>query len=223
MTIEKFLVIVQVIMILGGIIVVLSWVYFKRRATEIKLIGLNYVPPIVGYFAVGLFDLHGLRVNIPQNIETYCHFVIVSSIYYLTLQKRYPRVFFTVFIFFSVFAFVNAFFVQKMYFNSYTVALFNVILIVYCVTYFYRLLIDLPAQHLQRLPMFWFSAAFLTHAAGALFLYLFTAYLTEFFFNDVLIYWTFHNCLNIFQEILIIIGVVVDLKNLKAGRVALTR
>lgn len=223
MTIEKFLVIAQVIMVLGGIIVVLSWVYFKRRAIEIKLIGLNYVPPILGYFSLGIFNLHGLPVNIPQNIETYCHFVILGTLYYFALQKRYTRIFVTVFIVFSIFAFINAFFVQKMYFNSYTVALSNSILIVYCITYFYRLLIDLPAQHLQRLPMFWFSAAFLMHSAGALFLYLFTAYLTKFFFNDVLIYWTFHNILNIFQEILIIIGLAVDLRNITSSPVSASR
>ncbi|SHH98295.1 hypothetical protein SAMN04488109_6466 [Chryseolinea serpens] len=208
-------------MLLGGLIVVLSWVHFKRRSIEIKLIGLNFVPPILGYFSLGLFNLRGLPVNIPQNIETCCHFVILWNLYYFGLQKRYTRMFVAVFIVFSIFAFVNAFFGQKMYFNSYTVALSDVILIVYCVTYFYRLLVDLPAQHLQQLPMFWISAAFLIHAAGALFLYLFTAYLTQFFFNDVLIYWTFHNILNIFQEILILIGVAVDLKNVTSTRAAI--
>ncbi|HEY5746786.1 MAG TPA: hypothetical protein VIU12_11960 [Chryseolinea sp.] len=223
MTIEKFIMIVQVIMVLSGVIVVLSWVHFKRRTIEIKLIGLNYVPPILGYFSLSIFNLRGLPVNIPQNIETYCHFVILGTLYYLALQKRYTRIFVAVFIVFSIFAFINAFFIQKMYFNSYTLALSNGILIVYCVTYFYRLLVDLPAQHLQRLPMFWFSVAFLMHAAAAQFLYLFTAYLTKFFFNDVLIYWTVHNILNIFQEILIIIGLAVDLKNITSTRVSVIK
>jgi hypothetical protein len=218
-TLEKFLLIAQVIMILGGVIIALAWVHFKRRAIEIQLIGLNYVPPILGYFSLSIFNLRGLPVNIPQNIETYCHFVILWTIYYFVLQKRHTRIFVTVFIVFSIFAFINAFFIQKMYFNSYTVAINDVIVIGYCVTYFHRLLVDLPAQHLQRLPMFWMSAAFLMQTAGALFLYLFTPYLTKFFFDDVLIYWSFHNILTIFQEILIIIGLAVDLKNITAARV----
>ncbi|SHH98309.1 hypothetical protein SAMN04488109_6467 [Chryseolinea serpens] len=223
MTIEKFLIIVKIIMVLASVIVLLSFLYFKKRAIEIKLIGFNFLSPVVGYFSIDLLDLRGMQVNIPQNIEMLVHFVIITIMYYLALQKRYPKVFLTLLIVFSIFAIVNMLFLQKTYFNSYTVTISNVIAIAYCVAYFYRLLIDLPAQHLQRLPMFWFSAGFLMQAAGALFLYLFTAYLTKFFFDDVLIYWTFHNFLNIFLEILILIGVVVDLRNTRPRRVAVMK
>jgi hypothetical protein len=220
MTIEKFLVIVKIIMVLASIIVLLSFLYFKKRAIEIKLIGLNFLTPVVGYFSVDFFNLRGMQVNIPQNIEMLVHFVIITIMYYLALGKRHPKTFLILLILFSILAVGNMLFLQKTYFNSYTVTVSNVIAIVYCVAYFYRLLVDLPAQYLQRLPMFWFSAGFLMQAAGALFLYLFTAYLTKFFFDDVLIYWTFHNFLNIFLEILILIGVVVDLRNTRPQQAA---
>jgi len=213
MTIEIFMTIVKVIMILNGVIAGLSVLFYKRSATRIKLLGLYFLIPLIGYFCLGIFDARGMEVNIPQNIAMPLHFLILSRIYYLALQRRYHKFFLTVIALFLIFAFGNAFFIQGMYFNSYTAAISNVIVIVYCVAYFNRLLVDLPEHHLQRVGMFWFSAAFLIQGAGALFLYLFTAYLTKFFFDDVLVFWAFHNLLIIFQQVLIIIGVAVDLRN----------
>jgi hypothetical protein len=100
-----------------------------------------------------------------------------------------------------------------MYFNSYSASILNFIIMAYCIGYFYRLLIDLPTQHLQHLPLFWITTGLLAQGAGATFLYLFTAYLTKFFFNDVLIYWTFHSLVGIVELFLIIVGVSIDLKN----------
>lgn len=207
------MVIVKIIMVLNGIIVLLSFFFYKKRAIQIKLLGLHFLFQILGYYSLAVYDARGMEVNIPGNILIFVSFLLTTGVYYFQFQKRYTRIFLTVAVIFTIFGLINSFFIQKMYFNSYTASIANFIVIVYCVAYFYRLLIDLPEQHLQRVPMFWISTGLLVQNAGALFLYLFTAYLTKFFFNDVLIYWTFHNLLQIFELILIIVGVSVDLKN----------
>jgi hypothetical protein len=79
--------------------------------------------------------------------------------------------------------------------------------------YFYKLMVDLPERYLRHIPMFWISTGLLLQCAAATFLYLFTAYLTKFFFDDVLIYWTLHSLMGIAQLFLIIVGVSIDLKN----------
>ena len=213
MTIETFMMTVKIIMVLNGVIALLSFLFYKRRATQIKLLGLNFLYQIVGYYSMAMFDLKGMEVNIPGNIQLFFAFLTITAIYYTQFQKRYTRFFLVVTILYLVFAFVNVFFIQKMYVNSYTVAFLDFAVMVYCILYFYRLLIELPAQHLQMVPMFWISTSFLVQSAGDFFLFMFTAYLTKFFFNDVLIYWTIHNLLLMVHGLLIIVGVSVDLKN----------
>ncbi|AYB30506.1 hypothetical protein [Chryseolinea soli] len=213
MTIEKFMTILQGILVLTGVIVVFSFLFFKRRTLQIKLLGAHFLAPILVYYSLGVFDLRGMQVNVPHNVELLFSFLTITAIYYIQFQKRYSRLFLTLGVFFIIFWFTNILFIQKMFFNSFTASFLNFIIMAYCVTYFYRLLIDLPAQHLQQVPMFWISTGFLVQGAGAFFLYLFTDYLTKFFFNDVLIYWTIHNLMGIFQLILVIIGVSIDLRN----------
>ena len=213
MTIEKFLMIVKIIMLLNALTALLSLLFYRRRAMQIKLLGLYFLLPVLGYYSVDLYHAKGMEINIPSNILLLVSFLLITCIYYIQFQKRYTRIFLVVVVLFMIFGLFNIFFIQKMYFNSYTASISNFVTIIYCVVYFYRLLIELPEQHLQRVPMFWISTGLLVQSAGAFFLYLFTAYLTKFFFNDVLIYWTFHNLLQILELILIIIGVSVDLKN----------
>ncbi|HEY5746787.1 MAG TPA: hypothetical protein VIU12_11965 [Chryseolinea sp.] len=201
------------ILALTGVIVVLSFLLFKKRTLQIKLLGVHFLAPILVYYSLGVFDLKGMQVNVPHNIELLFSFYTLTAIYYIQFQKRYTKRFLTLVIFFTIIWFVNILFIQKMYFNSFSAAFVNFVMMAYTVTYFYRLLIDLPAQHLQQVPLFWVSTGFLVQGAGAFFLYLFTDYLTKFFFNDVLIYWTIHNLMNIFELILVIVGVSIDLRN----------
>jgi hypothetical protein len=78
------------------------------------------------------------------------------------------------------------------------------------------LLVELPVQQLQTVPMFWFNAAILIYRAGALFLFLFTPYLVKVLNNDLLIYWSFHNILTIVHQIVITIGLWQDLRNIRS-------
>lgn len=200
-------------MMLNALIALLSLLFYRRRETQIKLWGLYFLFPVLAYYSVDWYHAKGMEVNIPSNILLSISFLIICRIYHLQFQKRHTWTFLVVVILFMIFWYVNIFFVQKMYFNSYTASISNFIVIICCVVYFYQLLTELPARHLQRVPMFWISTGLLVQSAGSFFLYLFAAYLTRFFFNDALLYWTFHNLLQILELILIIIGVSVDLKN----------
>ncbi|HEY5746785.1 MAG TPA: hypothetical protein VIU12_11955 [Chryseolinea sp.] len=222
MTIEKFIVIMAVMMVLHGLIVVLCFFHFKKRSPQLKFLGINFLCLFLSYHSVDIFTLRGMEVNVPTNIEILTSFFTLTALYYVQFQKRNTRLFLALTILFTIFWFSNIFFIQKTYFNSYSASVLNFIIMAYCVTYFYKLMVDLPERHLQHVPMFWISAGLLLQGAAATFLFLFTAYLTKFFFNDVLIYWTFHSLMGIVQLLLIIIGVSIDLKNVikrRAGNV----
>ena len=81
-------------------------------------------------------------------------------------------------------------------------------------------MVELPAQHIHHLPMFWINSAFLFYHAGTFFLFAFTAYIIVVLKNDLLVYWTFHNLLSIIEHMIILIGLYYDLKSLPGGKSA---
>lgn len=215
MTLQTFLLIVQFQVVLSVLVVLMSVLHFRQKSTETKLIGLTFTFSVIFYFSVGLLQLKGKNVNIPQSISAIFYFLVLTVMYNVALRGRYKKVFLAVAIFFVTFAVSNLLFGQQNDNNTYSKAVRSIILICYCIVYCYRLLVDLPVQHLQRVPMFWFNSAVLIFNAGTLFLFLFTTYLVEVLHNDLLIYWTFHNILNIIQHLVIMIGLWMDLQNIK--------
>jgi len=218
MTLENFMLITQISTALSALIAILSFLFFKKRTLQVKLLGLNFLYSVLMYYSLGVFDLRGMQVNIPNNIQMLATFLTLTGVYYLELKKRYTWFFVTLCILFAIFWGINIFFLQKMHFNSYTTAISNFIVMAYCIAYFYRLMIDLPARHLRQLPLFWISAALLMQGAATSFLYIFTDYLTRFFFDDVLVYWSIHNSIVILELLIITIGISVDLWNTHALR-----
>jgi membrane protein insertase Oxa1/YidC/SpoIIIJ len=78
-------------------------------------------------------------------------------------------------------------------------------------------MVKLPTMHLQRMPMFWINSGFLMYAAGAMFLFAFTTYLTQVLKDNLLVYWSFHNILSIISQLIIMVGLIYDFKNLNSS------
>ncbi|MBA4057372.1 MAG: hypothetical protein C0490_21845 [Marivirga sp.] len=213
MTLEIFFRIALIHGVLSTLFVVLALVFFRRTGLETKVLILAFVFGPVAYLSMGALNLKGKQVNIPQSIDAIIYFCALTVVYYHALGKRYTKSFLTIGILFVVVALINLLFIQKMDNNTYTKVIRSIILISYCVFYCYRLMVDLPVQHLHRVPMFWYNSGILIFNAGTLFLFLFTNYLVEVLHNDLLIYWTLHNILHIIQTLVIIFGLWMDLRN----------
>ncbi len=80
------------------------------------------------------------------------------------------------------------------------------------VVFFYRLMKDLPALEIQRLRMFWINTAILIYFSGNLFLFIFNDYLVSVLKNNLEVYWSFHNLLNIAKNLLFAIGLWQNLR-----------
>ena len=65
------------------------------------------------------------------------------------------------------------------------------------------------------MPMFWFNSAFLVLGAGTFVLYTFTSYLIHVLRNDMITYWSIHNMLSIFANLIVMIGLYYDFRQLK--------
>lgn len=217
MTTELYIVLVYVQTALSALIAGLAFWKFTFRSTVVKLVGLAFLVGFISNILAMVMNLvFRLNPNLPQSIYKIVYFCVIGLIYYHASGKRNKLVYNFFCVAFTAFAVVNLLFIQKMQINSYTSILSAIIIIIYSVNYFYRLMIDLPTINLQRLPMFWFNAAFLLFHSGALFLFVFTDYLVNVLNNNLLVYWGFHNILNIVAHLIVLVGLWIDLRNIKS-------
>ncbi len=215
MKVELFFVVGHVATGLSLFILLMAFLPYKGRKIESRLIGVSSSISLASHLTIIFIPFHGKQVNLPQNIATLLIFLPLALAYHLILNRRYQTFFSSSTLCFLAFGICNLFFWQKDDYNTYTLAVGSLILIVYCILYLYRLLVDLPVQELQTVPMFWFNSAILIYRAGTLFLFLFTPYLVKVLNNDLLIYWSFHNILNVVHQIVLTIGLWQDLRNIK--------
>jgi len=198
-------------------VLVLCLYKYKRRPLYIRLMGLVFIVSFLANF--GGFALYhlglGRYTNIPQSAYDPIVLPIISLVFYHALNQRFGRIFFVIAIGFVCFSIVNMMGLQKEAINSYHKFVSSFFITCYCVFYFYRLMVELPATHLQRIPMFWFTSGFLIYHAGTIFLFAFTAYLTDVLKNNLVAYWVFHNILSIIMHLIIVVGAFYDLSSLK--------
>jgi hypothetical protein len=203
---------------LSAIVVFLSLYKFSKREIYIKLIGLLFfIGFICDITALVLGKLGQTQyINFPQSIYDFILILLTCWIYYIILKGRYKWMI-AIGIIIVIFFFVNIFFIQKESINSYNKFLSSGFIILYCIFYFYNLMVELPINHIQRMPMFWFNSAFLIYHAGTVFLFAFISYIIQAYKDDILVYWSFHNMLNILQQLIIVVGLSYDLGRLKAS------
>src|SRR5882762_1737634 len=101
MTLENFMLIAQIFTALSGLIAILSFLFFKKRTGQIKLLGLNFLYSVLMYYSLGVFDLRGMQVNIPNNIQMLAAFLTLTGVYYLEFKKQYTRFFVTLCVLFT--------------------------------------------------------------------------------------------------------------------------
>ncbi|MBI3218427.1 MAG: hypothetical protein HYZ44_02850 [Bacteroidetes bacterium] len=87
-------------------------------------------------------------------------------------------------------------------FNYVTSYVGGLILILLCLIFLYRLLIDLPTVDIFHYPILWIVFAILIYYGGTLFLFLFNNYLLSINIVSHKSIWILHNTLNIIKNLL---------------------
>lgn len=100
-------------------------------------------------------------------------FVLIAYLYTLHLNGLIKIIYLRILmIAFVLFALVNTLFFQRLTeFNSNVTFTESLLLIVFSILYFYKLLRDLQHRRLERVPMFWINMSVLTYFSGALMLF----------------------------------------------------
>jgi hypothetical protein len=217
MTFDQFLVTYYTQTTLSAIVATVALVRFKTRSIPVRLIGFSF---LLSFFCNGLaFALyktgHAEYVNVPQNFFLILNICIIIGLYYHVLTPNFRGWLFTALAICVPFSFYDFVIQHKSFMNSYFPFTQSMFILTFTILYFYKLLVDMPAIHLNRLPMFWFNSAFLFFHAGTLFLWAFTSYLMHVLNDNMRAYWSFHNGVSILEHIIILIGLFFDFKALE--------
>ena len=214
MTLELYKTIVDISTWLTAIALVLSLYKFPLRSPEVKVQALGFFLHVVNMVITEIVAPRGTDVNIPMNIAI--HYLVLTPLfmYHVAWKYRYRMLTMVSVVVYCIFALWNFLYGQQESFNSNTVALGALLIVIHSVLYFYYLLVNLPVQKLQRLPMFWFNTAYLAYYGSTLFI--FGAYVVEVFRDSLMLYWTIKNFLTIGHYILIIVGLCQDLRNIRS-------
>ncbi|MEJ1236962.1 hypothetical protein WBG78_02470 [Chryseolinea sp. T2] len=214
MTLELYSRINYVASILTAVALLLCLYKFPQRSPEIKIQGLNFLLSTAVALYIIISGVSGPPINIPQNMYIMPMILLNLLMFDFAWNGRYRKVTVASSVLFCAFAAWNFLYGQGANFNSNTMVFGGVFIMIHCVLFYYYLLADLPVQRLDKLPMFWFNAGYLTCFGGSLFI--FAAYVVEVFRDSLLLYWSIGNVLRIAQFILIIVGLWQDLRNIRS-------
>lgn len=202
----------------GSILLPLSiaLVGLRRAWSELKLLCVILILSLGSDLLSFLFIQYSLNTYIIGNIFLISQFTLLAFVFRENLPHR-SGLDLTI-IFFLIFSLINITNIQGPWvFNSITNVVASLILIGFCLFYFYKLLNDLPIVHIQQLPMLWITFAVLTYYAGNFFLFLVNNYLTAGAAGSQPVMWILHNLLNIIKNTLFAIALWQSYRKVKSS------
>ncbi|HAS43337.1 MAG TPA: hypothetical protein DCS93_22850 [Microscillaceae bacterium] len=186
---------------------ILALVLFKRQVLPLKSLSILIWIGALVEVAAQIMANNG-KSNLPLlHVYVIIEFVLLGWMYQFNLYKLYNRyVIPIIIILFSIFSIINSLFIQSIYtFNTHNRPLSNLLLIVFAISYYYKLLKELKIRYLERNPMFWINTGILIYYSGSLFLFIFSNYIIK-TRESWLLVWHIHSILNIFINIFYTIG-----------------
>ena len=197
---------------------------FHRQSSELRWLTMLLS------FSV-LCDLTGIVLTITHSNPNFAGFTywlvstgVLSVFFSRIIGFKSNRVVVLANIVYVLFAIANFLWIQGANaLNTYTGIFQSIVILALSISYYYKLLRELPTQQLHRLPFFWIVSGFFFTYAGKLVVYTVTHYLTHFAADDLIIIWSFHNFLTIIANLLIGYGAWLNHKQLKSTSLSLSR
>ncbi|MDJ1485702.1 hypothetical protein QNI19_35065 [Cytophagaceae bacterium DM2B3-1] len=160
--------------------------------------------------SVWLWKVH-INNNFIFHFYTVAEFLLLAIIYRKHLNTLIKSVHvLAVMIAFVLFAVINTVFFQSLkQFNSHTIFVECILLIVLAILYFYKELRDLENRHLERVPMFWINASVITYFSGSLVLFYVANDLISESMKTKGVIWGTHALFNIVHYVLYAIALLI--------------
>lgn len=176
----------------------------KERMYVIAFLGLGLLTELTATWFSEIFG-----TNLPiLHLYTVLEFNLIALFYFSFFGYFYNRRLVpSLMVFFTGFAVLNSLFIQKITeFNTYSRGLEALLVIIFSLLCFYKLLIELSSKNPTQQPIFWINTGFLLYFAGNLVLFILSNVILK--ENKAFNYmsWGLHSCLIALLYILIGIG-----------------
>lgn len=150
--------------------------------------------------------------NFVISLYVILQFVLLGLIYRNAFtQTSYKKITLAGIAVFLIFAAYNLVVIQGVTeFNSNSFTISSLVFIAYSIAFFYRLMVELPVEQVQRLFMFWFNSAVFIYFGFNLFIFISIDRLLESENDQILYSWAFHNCVNSLRNIILAVGLYVS-------------
>jgi hypothetical protein len=202
----------------GSIFIPLAIAFFNWKKTwnELRPLCLVLILSLLSDSISFVFIQYSLNTYWIVNIYLITQFLLVAWIFKRELSKYH--LIDLVIIVFIIFGLINlSLFQGPWVFNSVSNAVASLILISFCLLYFYQLLNELPIVHVQHLPMFWIAFGVLTYYSGNFFLFLVNNYLLYGEHDTHQLVWILHNLLNLTKNLLFAIALWQSYRKVKSS------
>jgi hypothetical protein len=195
---------------------------YASRSLPTRLVGILFLVGALSNIAAYLFFILGVPGggNLPATFYDFVLIVFAGLFYNNLTKSKHKAIFLSITIGFIILTSINVLFIQGLQVNSNGKLLGSFIIISYAVFYFYRMMIEMPTLYVTRLPVFWFNSALLLYHAGNVFLFAFTYYIINVVKIELPSFWLFHNMLSVIQDVLMLIGISYELKQVRASNLS---
>ena len=168
---------------------------YRHLGRSLKIITIytlvSIISAIISYLVTRIF-----KNNLPMfHIQTIIEYIFIYLFYREELKENESISKFIKFSFFPVMLFllINSIFIQKLTeFNSNSRSLQELVVIVYVLIWFYKIMTEMNIKKLEEEPAFWINAGFLVYFSATVLLFFFSNYLLHFRQDLNLYIWGFH-------------------------------
>ena len=177
-------------------------VKFSHRSNLLKVLWIltffAFVLDVLSASVTSFVNEFGNAYRLPE-------FILLLCIYYFAFEGKARTAFIIIGLVYVCFFLAGLYLLQGKA-NAISTTVSSLVFIIFSILYFFKLLSHLPTTQIQGLPMFWVNTAVLVYFAGSFFVFLLRNYLIEVLHDNQIVYWSFHNILNILKNLLFAIG-----------------
>jgi hypothetical protein len=173
---------------------------------EKTLLLLSFFALITESIALYLRSLHTNNL-IYYHIYTTTEFCLLSIYFFLLISARIPRsMILAILLPFLILAYFDTPSVKLNTIDNLTTTFEGIAVIIYCIGYFYSLMLNPVFDRLLNAPSFWFVTSFLIYFSGTLFLFIFDTYMKQIPPATAHLLWGINSGLVILFNILFAVG-----------------
>ena len=191
---------------------------YANRPDYIKVLGFyglnSFVFQLSQESTILFFQNHYL--NEIGNVYVLSECIILSFLFYFVIPVKTFRKAILFLILLYIFVYILAFLIFHKSAPAIIRSTRDLLIVIFCISYFFYLLRDLPEDDLMQVPMFWINSAILVFFSGTFILSYFREYIIVMIGDGIADYWTFRNFFRFAFCLVLVYAGWLNLKSIRA-------